>query len=695
MKAVARTVSGLRVGELRLLAQPGRGDLGLQDGSEEDEAQLLSHQGNGGTAQAPFSAPPVKSGMQPSLVECRSTSGVSAGYGVAGPSAESIQERKTQYRSSGMSAGSGCDDTLGRLGLPSLERRLTQIEIGEKEMLQAHEILERRVSAFQFSKGALEGMKKEFVQFRDSSNDFQDFVNTKLSEYKKQEALHAIENFRSRCTGVVKMLSPLELFHSWRQFVNICIQHRQALGKVKAMYSKRHVSVRVESWNYISQKCLARIAFSRIESREENVESQLETLSATVRKRERAAVEQAKDVHSRISTVEKRLEHHGTKFADHSAMVEMFAALEERIEREVDPEGLRQNMTELWEAMKELESNKTDVKMTERNGKRVNELTMEVRQALKEHDTIIRKCSTYDDLSVKANAGIVEQVVVMLAQQADQLARLVASDLDMFKLTLGRFLELSPDVRKAALSLGLQQNEQCMTCRKVERRLVDHPLTGTDGMLYRQSPESLETMGEETQRVVNEKIKFPSNLMSSLVAGTATSPFGNSWASVKSGTQQEVAGKASTKIFNPEAVGKIENQTLLARIRQLVTREPGWLAGSDLRTLAGADVAHRQKVADQLPECPNSRSATPASSLGAEDASNGTASARSRPTSSGGRSYFPASARAELQGERGTLFKHLPQGSLKSKAAPPQRPNAASPEPGNGQKAPALRLLSP
>jgi hypothetical protein len=53
--------------------------------------------------------------------------------------------------------------------------------------------------------------------------------------------------------------------------------------------------------------------------------------------------------------------------------------------------------------VKRLETNKTDVKMTERNGKRVNDLTMEVRQALKEHDTIIHKCSTYDDLSVKAN----------------------------------------------------------------------------------------------------------------------------------------------------------------------------------------------------------------------------------------------------------------------------------------------------
>jgi len=539
--------------------------------------------------------------------------------------------------------------------------------------------LERRVAAFQFSKGALDGIKKDHQQLRDSSNEFRNYVTQTLQEVKKQELSHAIQNFRSRWTAVVRLISPLELFCSWKHFVVICHQNRQALARVKAMYSRRHVGARVESWNYNSQKCLAASAVSRIETREDHVESQLESLAAIVRKRERAAVEQAKDVHSRISTVEKRLEYHGSKKADHSAMVDMFAALEDRIEREVDPQGIRQNMAELWESVKSLESSKTDVKMTERTGKRVNELTVEVRQALKDHGSLLHKCCSYDDLSVKANASVVEQVVVMLAQQADQLARLVASDLDMFKLTLGRFLELSPDVRKAALSLGLQQNEQCMTCRKVQRKLIEHPLTGTDDKIYRIAPESLEAMGEETQRVVNEKIKFPSTLMSSLVAGSATSPFGDSWAPVKPQSytraptpeQQE---RVSAKIFNTEEVGKSEHQTLLARIRQMVTREPGWLAVPDCRALAGSDVARRtskKAVAnDQLPERPSSRSSVSARSPTPEDATSRLiSSARVRPAS--GRSFFPASARGELQGER-TLFKDLPQ--VKSKASPQQQP---------------------
>merc|ERR1719421_1000356 len=97
-------------------------------------------------------------------------------------------------------------------------------------------------------------------------------------------------------------------------------------------------------------------------------------------------------------------------------------------------------------------------------------------------------------------------------------------------------------------------------------------------------------MSEETQRVLNEKIKVPAQLMSSLVAGN-TAPFGESWNAIRPPEADDSAWlqNTSTRIYDPEAVGKSEHQTLLARIRKLVTKEPGWLAGSDLRTLAEAE----------------------------------------------------------------------------------------------------------
>jgi hypothetical protein len=554
-------------------------------------------------------------------------------------------------------------EEVSSAAVAKLATRLQQVEANGQEVLALHEALERRVSSSQFNRATIENLKKDFEQLKADSEVFGKWVTDQLIISQRTETEHAIQSFRARWTTVVPLISPLELVHRWIQFVRLRKDNREALEKIKAVYSRRHVGSRVHSWNYISQKCLSQMTMDRIENREEVVETQLETLAAIVRKRERSAVEQAKDVQSRISTMEKKIETQQAKKADQTSLEEMIGVLETRIDQEVEPEKLKKNITDLWGSVKSLETSKTDVKMTERNGKRMNELTMELRQSMQDHDAAIQKCATYEDLSVKANATIVEQVCVMLAQQADQLARLVASDLTMFKQTLGRFLELSPDVRKAALSLGLQENETCMTCRKLNRKLVE-PLSGTDGNLYRISPESYEAMGAETQRVVNEKIKFPSQLMCSMVAGNASGPFGDSWLPIcpqaSPDTTSKLSSKASAKIFNPDAVDQAEHHMLLSRIRSLVNKDAGWLNGPDLRTLAGTDTRRKLLVKDSSSDHEVSR---PSSSLG-DSTISGSAGKR-RPQSSG-RSFFPASAMNENSAPR-SLFKDVPQ--LQKKAA--------------------------
>jgi len=735
VKTVARTVGGLQQ-ELRQLKGL---DLDLGSYDEENEEEYSSEEAMSQVASlkspspkfSPFRATPLHETIeeQEDPTPLSSPSGQAVASPNGSPSADSVSpvaapvprsraasmaymaHRPSRFLANQIPAqllaalGGSSDDESGSV-FGKLEQRLAKLEQGEKEMLQAYENLERRVSSNQTSRGAVDTMKKEFATLKDSSTEFQDYVVEQLQIFRKTELEHAIQNFRSRWTTVVTLISPLELFKCWARFVEHRMRTREALVKVKSIYAKRHVGSRVQSWNYISQKCLAQATSDKIERREESVETQLETLAATVRKRERAAVEQAKDVHSRISMVEKKLENHASKKADHIAMVEMVGALAERIEREVQPGKIKENMTDLWAAVKALEANKTDVKMTERNGKRVNELTMEVRQAVKNHGEAIKKCATHEDLAKKANASIVEQVVVLLSQQADQLARLVASDLNMFKLTLGRFLELSPDVRKAALSLGLQENEQCMTCRRMDKKMFAEPLTGTDGNLYRMSPESLEAMSEETQRVVNEKIKFPPQLMSSLAAGATSSPFGDSWAPVRQqspmDTTTRLPAKASGKIFDPELVDKTEHQALLSRIRTLVHKEPGWLSGPDLRSMAGADVSRRKGKAARKtpsPERPSSRPPSVAAVAAVPTFATVTgpaaspptpihsapplAAGRGRPPSS--RSYFPASAASERGEVKRSLFKDLPPDRLKSSSAVPAHEVQNASVPGESQ----------
>jgi hypothetical protein len=676
-----------------IISEQQRDDFALHRASSEDDAVATVVDGRKGRKKSiaifnRSSSSAENSPPSPKSPSALSVSGIQDSPSPRNPQASSPRLRSPQTSSprlrkqatmaspATMSTSAGEPQVSGS-ALSKLEQRLDQLETGERELQKAHENLERRVSANQFLKGALDTIKKDLSQLRDASGEFQEYVTDQFKDFRQTELEHAIKSFRSRCSVALQMplISPFEMFRCWMKFVQDRHRFRESMEKVKTVYSKRHVGARVQSWNYMSQKNLQQATLDRSEHRQESVESQLENLASTVRKRERASVEQAKDVHSRIGTVEKRLENHASKKADHVTMVEMVGAIEERIENDIRPAKMKQDIADLWEAVKVLESSKTDVKMTERNGKRVNELTMEVREAVKEHTVAIQKCAKLEDIATKANASIVEQVVLMLAQQADQLAHCVASDLDMFKLTLGRFLELSPDVRKAALSLGLQENEQCVTCRKMDRKLVNaEPLMGRDGILYRMSPESFDAMNEETQRVVNEKMKFPSQLMSSLVAGTATSPFGESWAPVRPqaspAVMSQAPGKVSTKVFNSEGVDTREHQDLLSGIRKLVTKDPGWVAGPDLRTLAGSDVRRKGKaVRKGLSPSPERTITRPAS----------VSSSTTRPPSS--RSYFPASERASNDQRPRTLFKELPRETsmaLKGDSQVPSMPQVTS-----------------
>merc|ERR1719188_1327560 len=110
-----------------------------------------------------------------------------------------------------------------------------------------------------------------------------------------------------------------------------------------------------------------------------------------------------------------------------------------------------------------------------------------------------------------------EQVLVLLAQHAEQLAQLVAADLDKFRNAITRFLELSPDIRKSALSLGLDPNERCLACRTVQRKLILDPMVGTDNVSYQ--PENPNSAAEQAKRLIIDSLRFPTKLMTGLAAG--------------------------------------------------------------------------------------------------------------------------------------------------------------------------------
>merc|ERR1712025_1272452 len=94
-------------------------------------------------------------------------------------------------------------------------------------------------------------------------------------------------------------------------------------------------------------------------------------------------------------------------------------------------------------------------------------------------------------------------------------------DFEQLRVSVQRFLELSPDLRKAALSNGLMPREECMACsmlnktprsgRRTLQGNVDSSQTiqGTNNVLYRLSPTAGKNYAEQADKIIHDKLKFP------------------------------------------------------------------------------------------------------------------------------------------------------------------------------------------
>merc|ERR1712061_679475 len=110
-----------------------------------------------------------------------------------------------------------------------LQKRMWQFEVGEKQMMQAHEQLEKKVSALQLNKSALETMKRELEDVKRKDKDFAKHVTEQLEAFRKVEMGHAIQGFRGRWDNIVSLISPLELFRCWTYYIIIRKRQREAL----------------------------------------------------------------------------------------------------------------------------------------------------------------------------------------------------------------------------------------------------------------------------------------------------------------------------------------------------------------------------------------------------------------------------------------------------------------------------------
>lgn len=367
---------------------------------------------------------------------------------------------------------------------------------------------------------------------------FQRHITDEVFHVKHDETTHVVRAFQQRWSPHHMWFSLREIVGTWVKFVDQRKRTRNALKVTKQLYSKHHASPRIRSWWYAAQQDLHEGNLSRAEELSHSLGAKVEECRAIVQKRERASVEFSRDFNGRIGRLERKIETQWEQKADQSMVVEMVDRVERRLDRDVDPERIKRAETEFRDDIRELQAHLSKAGDVTRCTERVAAMDETLRCTLKRFDEDLRARATVQDIATKADAEVVERAMVTLAKQSDQVACLVATDLERFRCALVRLLELSPDVQRTALSLGViassETGGQCISSGQEARKAPPLPdpggqgllggLMGIDGQRYRQCPDSAHAAEEQVQRIMSENLRFPTMLRASIAATGAAQP---------------------------------------------------------------------------------------------------------------------------------------------------------------------------
>jgi len=512
-----------------------------------------------------------------------------------------------------------------------------------KKILSEHQLLhETAMRDLRYLKDEVKNCAKEDVvehmgqqvdELANESARLQQMVQNKLFETQTQEKREMVKEFAAKWDPYKRQNLMNWCFFSWVTFKNHQNQIRDAMSRAKNVYARTHVTARLRTWWYIMQRDKGDANISRLNDQLESQEVKLEGLRTTVIRHEKTTSEHARGFQSRMMEAEKGIEVNERDKASKLDVQAEFEKIRKRLDEDFSLGPIRADIKGLETAVQELQATKFTVKQADEDRHKVTSLDREFRAWLKHHDEMLKTKASISDNNDKADAKSVEEVLVLLAKQADQLASMVSDDINQVRTALARFLEISPDHRKAALAIGLEQPAECVSCRALNRKLLPaDSVTGADGQLYKISAE--QPAVEQAQRVLQEKLKFPATLTSSLAAGST------------------VVGR--------HRGGGDEGETM-PQLRKMLNAKEGWLS-EKAKDRELREMSREMMQLDEAPSTPNTPG-TPRKSLkkaltkegiasaapfmtrrppSAQDTSGATATptAGARPPSA--RSYFPA-----------------------------------------------------
>mmetsp|Transcript_68764 Transcript_68764/g.223956 ORF Transcript_68764/g.223956 Transcript_68764/m.223956 type:complete len:730 (-) Transcript_68764:3229-5418(-) len=452
-------------------------------------------------------------------------------------------------------AGQGSQTDIGTC-MNEIYKRQEDAIVGQRKLMQHQERLDKQVKAC-VRKDEMQEMKRAVSDMDGHQKSLKQYVTEQMFNVNKDKAKSVLDSWMQKKAHVERSEMYQLVFAAWNQYIDKRQQMREAMGRTQHQYARTHITEWVRSWWYIMQKEYSESKFQSIQEETTNQSVQIEMLLASFHRSDKTSNEQVKQLNQRIGALEKQLQELADKKADKEMVTLQFEELEARLTWQDDLNVLGVRIEENGSKIAKLETSKYDNRQGQQTREALDFLTLELRAGLRATEDRIALCAAKDAVFGKADAKMVEDVSILLAKQADQVANLVAVDLANVKLAMARFLELSPDLRKAALSVGLEPNEQCVGCRAVKRQLIPEMAVGFDGNTYRLDPLQMNKSQEEAYRILQDKLGLPSVLASSLAAGAT------------------VQGRSPSPHNNGERPPSAQQQ-----LRLLLNQSPGWVGGS-------------------------------------------------------------------------------------------------------------------
>eukprot|EP00929_Paragymnodinium_shiwhaense_P078005 TRINITY_DN4033_c0_g1_i1.p1 TRINITY_DN4033_c0_g1~~TRINITY_DN4033_c0_g1_i1.p1 ORF type:complete len:990 (-),score=273.65 TRINITY_DN4033_c0_g1_i1:136-3105(-) len=402
----------------------------------------------------------------------------------------------------------------------ALSVRLEQVEGVQKQLAASQNKLEAKVKSIKLGENQVAKLEQRLTKLDQREAAFEKQVAEELLTVKATQAQDAMADFLAKWNPFKTKKSVEVALEAWAMYTKKCLRFRQAMSKTRDLYGRSHVRSRLREWSYVAQKNMSEIRFQKLDDATKGAEEQVENLQKQVVRNEKANQEHYKTVASRLTQQERGMEGLVSGKADKTSMQDQFHALHKRLEVDYDLAPFKAADEEMLKQLRFVQATKMDVTAGAQIRDDMNVEVKDLRTILEKQSAFMSTRASVKEVGTKAEAATFEQVVTMLAKQADQLATLVAGDLECMRSSLARFLELSPDMRKAALSLGLKPNERCVMCGPTEKPSIE-PALGSDWKRYGNVKDEREINSalDQAKEVFAEKLKMPSVLLSSLAAG--------------------------------------------------------------------------------------------------------------------------------------------------------------------------------